>query len=289
ESAFDETLAFDLKFRLGKAYRQIGEIDKAIEYLDEYLKKCQSDGDRAKEGPAQAALASCYETSGNLVGAIDHLQQFIDMTEDVPTQRPALAHACNQLGILYNKTGQYEHAVKFFDKHFSLVRTIASEAPKPKTPLMRQDLSNSNITAKQQGPANIDDTRVGGKRADSIRSDENIGRIAEAHSTTNVGLAQVQLGISRGNAEMESFFNYVVESTTKPSSIQSLLKWKAKRNFADAVETLEDVSLATPHEESHIDDASEGVSQTLEISEMNMENIERVSTAQRGEKEEENA
>ncbi|KAI8835926.1 hypothetical protein BC829DRAFT_426257 [Chytridium lagenaria] len=181
ESAFDEALAFDLKFRLGKTYRQIGEIDKAIQFLEEYLKRCQDEGDRQKEGPAQAALASCYEASGQPQRAIDHLQQFIIMTEEIPSQRPAIAQASNQLGILYNKTGEFDLAVKFFDKHFSLVRTIANDAP------------NRKRRVRTHVPAN------------------------GPPASTSVGLAQIQLGISRGNADMERFFNYVVESSTKSS------------------------------------------------------------------------
>ncbi|KAJ3087476.1 Tetratricopeptide repeat protein 29, partial [Phlyctochytrium bullatum] len=125
ESNFDESLAYDLKFRLGKVYRQVGEIEKATEHLEDYLHRCQAEGDTAKEGPAQAALASCYETSGDLDKAISHLTQFVVMTQDEPSKRSALAHACNQLGILYNKIGQYEEAVKHFDKHFELVRSLS--------------------------------------------------------------------------------------------------------------------------------------------------------------------
>ncbi|KAJ3288338.1 Tetratricopeptide repeat protein 29, partial [Borealophlyctis nickersoniae] len=57
----DAQLLNDVHYRLGKAYKQIGDIETAIKYLEAFLEKAKSFGDKTKEGFAQAALASCYE------------------------------------------------------------------------------------------------------------------------------------------------------------------------------------------------------------------------------------
>ncbi|KAJ3108070.1 Tetratricopeptide repeat protein 29 [Phlyctochytrium planicorne] len=200
----------------------------AEQYLEEYLQKCQEDGNRSKEGPAQAALASCYETSGNLPSAIQHLQQFVTMTEDIPKQRQALAHACNQLGILYNKVGHYDLAVTFFDKHFSLIRTIASETAPPKTP---QPHSLVTIVSKRQDSQKTDD---GEKKAIEMSKEVHLkDSDSQPNPSSVIGLAQIQLGISRGNADLATFLNYVVEAPSKPSALQALLLWKQRRTFSD--------------------------------------------------------
>ena len=48
-------------FKLGRAYKSIGDIPIAIALLESYLSKSQAMGDKTKSGKAQMELASCYE------------------------------------------------------------------------------------------------------------------------------------------------------------------------------------------------------------------------------------
>ncbi|KAJ1541063.1 hypothetical protein HK096_010481, partial [Nowakowskiella sp. JEL0078] len=57
----DEKIIIDLLHRIGKAHKEIGEIDTALKHLEMFREMCKKHGDKAKEGMAQAALASCYE------------------------------------------------------------------------------------------------------------------------------------------------------------------------------------------------------------------------------------
>ena len=113
------------------------------------------------------------------------------MTETDPNQKLSEAHACNQLGILYNKMKQYPLAVRYFERHYKLAVELAHQQSK----------------SNQERP----------ESAFILRS--------EHIDTPDIGVAAVQLGIARGNAQMPKFFSNV----TEPRKLGSLLLWKAKR------------------------------------------------------------
>ena len=114
------------------------------------------------------------------------------MTEADPSQRLSEAHACYQLGLLYNKMGQYPVAVRYFERHYKLAVDLHKEEKSghelPKTPSL-------------------------------LKSEEL--------DMPNVGLAAVQLGISRGNAGMSKYFEHVIEGR----KLTGLLQWKSQRTF----------------------------------------------------------
>ena len=114
------------------------------------------------------------------------------MTETDPSQRLSESHACNQLGVLYNKMGQFPVAVRYFERHYKLAVDITKDEPR-----------ESDIP-----------------RTPSLLKSEELEK-------PNVDVAAVQLGISRGNAQMAKFFEHVVESR----KLGGLLQWKARRTF----------------------------------------------------------
>ncbi|KAJ3231980.1 Tetratricopeptide repeat protein 29 [Chytriomyces hyalinus] len=212
KSTPDEKVVNDLNYCLGNAYKQDHQVDVAVEYLNKYLGKCQELEDPVSGGKAQLALASCYESSGNLEEATEHLKQFIDATESDPAQKTSLAQACNQIGVLYNKLGDFPKAVTYFDRHFALACEINNEQ---KILLQKQESAISS-DASQSGTVSVSTT----------------------HSTKglSVGSAQIQLGLSKANANMAEFFKHVVDAGYDPKgeSFAALLRWKATRSFEAA-------------------------------------------------------
>ncbi|KAJ3184604.1 Tetratricopeptide repeat protein 29 [Geranomyces variabilis] len=253
ESHPDEQTLNDLNYRLGRAHQQIGAIPTAIEFLETFLLKVRKHGDRIKEGWAQAVLASCHESVGNLALASECLTKFLAITESDPSQKQAQAQACNHLGNLCNRMGDYELAVKYFEKHYQLAcgaagdqrpvaaRPVAddSDAKLPTTDeavtgagvLSETDVAdpaNTSLNA-DVAPAGISTSRpltsaTAEDDDDAAPSATPLSTAARSvRKTDAVGLAQVQLGISRANAHMDQFFKLVEDE----KRLGDLLRWKA--------------------------------------------------------------
>ncbi|KAJ3082586.1 TPR-like protein [Rhizoclosmatium globosum] len=211
KSTPDEKMVNDLNYCLGNAHKEDGQIDVAVQFLDKYLTKCKDLNDPLSAGKAQLALASCYESSGNLQQATNYLKLFIESTEQDPAQKQSLAQACNQIGVLYNKLGQFPEAVQYFDRHFALACEIAKEQQQ------QNDGRPSIVQSSQQSSQTSPPTN------------------STPSKSMNVGAAQIQLGLSKANANMETFFNAVVQSGInggiKNPHFSALLSWKAARAF----------------------------------------------------------
>ncbi|KAJ3055939.1 Tetratricopeptide repeat protein 29 [Rhizophlyctis rosea] len=192
----DPLLLNDLRYRLGKAYQKSGRVEEAVKYLDTFLEKAREIGDKTKEGWAHAALAACHESLNNLPLAAESLQSFVHLTESDTSQKSSHAQACNQLGMLYNRMGNFEQAVQYFERHYALTREMAGE-----------------------GDANKSD----GEGTEAPSGAKPPMRRGSVGRTSSVGTAQVQLGIARGHALMDRFLSLVKDEKQLPA----LLKWKA--------------------------------------------------------------
>ncbi|KAJ3029017.1 UNVERIFIED_CONTAM: Tetratricopeptide repeat protein 29 [Siphonaria sp. JEL0065] len=214
KSTPDEKMVNDLNFCLGNAYKEDGQIDTAVKYLDKYLTRCKDLNDPLSAGKAQLALASCYESSGNLHQATNYLKLFIESTEQDPAQKQSLAQACNQIGVLYNKLSQFPEAVQYFDRHFALACEIAKE---------------------QQQPAGGASTAPAPPTSDSQIVVAPPAAPSTPPKAMSLGAAQIQLGLSKANANMRTFFNAIIQSgitgDIKNSHFSALLAWKATRSF----------------------------------------------------------
>ncbi len=120
------------------------------------------------------------------------------MTELDPSQRLSEAHACNQLGALYNKLGQYTTAVRFFERHYALA---------------------VELTAQDSGMESKVKTGDVATVGSFLKSDEL--------DLPDVGVAAVQLGIAKGNAKMGKFFEHVADESKRAG----LLSWKTSGTF----------------------------------------------------------
>ncbi|KAI9205516.1 uncharacterized protein BJ171DRAFT_614929 [Polychytrium aggregatum] len=203
ESCSDHVRLNDINYRLGLVYQRLGDMGKATEYLESFLEFTKRMDDKSKEGLGHAALAQCYESSGNPLQAAKALQEFVALTEADPTQRGSQADACNQLGVLYNKLGEYDLAVQYFDSHYRLTRELSVPAPPSAPASAHGKRPRSGQKLKHQDPSET---------------------VAGARAATKLDGAQVQLGISRGNSQMQAFFEAVKEQNTP-----ALLGWKAAR------------------------------------------------------------
>ncbi|KAH9276255.1 hypothetical protein BASA83_001533 [Batrachochytrium salamandrivorans] len=210
----DESTLNDIVYRLGKAYKDMGQTEVAIQYLERFVTNSNSGNDKIKQGWAQGTLASCYESSGNPQRAATYLQQFVVAVEADPTQRAAESQACNQLGVLFNKIGEFDRAVTYFERHFRLVAEIERE-----TMLVVEDVQE---VEEQQIPI-CEQSNASPAVLHALHEQAALPKVPKIHA----GAAQTQMGIARGNAYMDQFFETIVSQ----NGLGSLLQWKAERSF----------------------------------------------------------
>ncbi|KAI9098122.1 hypothetical protein DFS34DRAFT_619691 [Phlyctochytrium arcticum] len=235
ESCPDPRTINDLNYRIGRACQRNDDTPTAIKYLEIFLENVRKHGDVVKEGMAQSALASSYERSGDLARAAEYLQNFLSLTSNDDSQKAGQARACNHLGILYNRMGQFDAAVEHFERHYELACEIGNQAPTTtgRASAVEQGLRKSlenvhevgsrGLSKATSGSVGVSTEDVNGPTEES----ETQGLEDEGPQHVNVGVAQVQLGISRGNAYMDHFLDIVKDE----KKLDVLLKWKATRSF----------------------------------------------------------
>lgn len=215
----DDTAAMqEINFRLGKAHQRIGNIDLAVEYLQAFAENCHALNNLEMEGMAQAALASCFESSGDTFSAIGHLTKLLSYSEKYGIGKKERAQACNRLGVIYNKIGEYSLAIEFFEKHFSILSGNEQLETEEET----------EIGTEQQEGDEEEEEDQGSTASTDVRPSAVEGKGGEGYN--DVAAAQVQLGIARANAEMERFLGYVKYET--PQNLAALLHWKTYHEFA---------------------------------------------------------
>ncbi|TPX67897.1 hypothetical protein SpCBS45565_g03532 [Spizellomyces sp. 'palustris'] len=218
ESNPDEETLNDLNYRLGSAFRRNGDIPTAIEYLETFLEKVRKYGDNVKEALAQEVLASCYESTGDLSLATQYLQNFLTLSSAEPAQRSAQARACHHLGILFNRMGDYDVAVQYFERHYEIACGIAGN----------EATEEGRGVAVDAGMRKIESSKEERSEADATPAVESPKPVEqEMAKPLNVGVAQVQLGISRANAHMDQFLRVVKDER----KVGILLQWKATHSF----------------------------------------------------------
>jgi tetratricopeptide (TPR) repeat protein len=130
-----------------------GDIPTAITHLEKFLNSAKKAGNKAREGWAQCALASCYESQGENQTAANYLEEFVAAAQNDASQNNSAALACNQLGTLYNRMEKFELAVHFFEKLFRIKeRKLDSEVwddggrekVKPSTAQVQLAISKAN-------------------------------------------------------------------------------------------------------------------------------------------------
>jgi tetratricopeptide (TPR) repeat protein len=108
-------------YKIGNTYQLIGSQEQRIHHLSAYLDICRKTGDETGEGVALSTLA--VATKDNTEVSIKYLKENIELAQRTK-QTLSLANACKDLAIIYNSTGQYEEAVKFFEQYFTLAKEI---------------------------------------------------------------------------------------------------------------------------------------------------------------------
>lgn len=113
-------------YRAGRVYVLLGETLKGVPFLENYLEITKElEGQDEGQGAAYAALAAAYQSLKQPEKAVDCLEQFLRIAEETGNLA-AQSEACSNLGVIFNRRGEFDRAVEYFAKAYELTRTHVS-------------------------------------------------------------------------------------------------------------------------------------------------------------------
>jgi tetratricopeptide (TPR) repeat protein len=108
---------------LGNAYKNMGQVEKAIEYYEKVLVIATEIGDRRGEGTDLGNLGNAYNHLGQVEKAIEYYEQALVIATEIGDRRGEENHLGN-LGIAYRNLGQVEKAIEYYEKALGIAKEI---------------------------------------------------------------------------------------------------------------------------------------------------------------------
>ena len=108
---------------LGNAYRNLGQVERAIEYHEAALEISREIGDRRGEGNKLGDLGTAYRDLGQVERAIEYYQQALEIAREIGHRRGEGARLGN-LGSAYYVLGQVERAIEYYQAALEISRGI---------------------------------------------------------------------------------------------------------------------------------------------------------------------
>jgi len=108
---------------LGIAYRNLGEVRRAIGLYEQVLTIMREIGDRRGEGTALGNLGSAYADLGEVQRAIGLNEQVLTIMREIGN-RAGEGTALGNLGIAYYQLGEVRRAIGFYEQRLEIAREI---------------------------------------------------------------------------------------------------------------------------------------------------------------------
>ena len=112
---------------LGRAYLNIGDFQRAINYHEQHLKIAREVGDRTGEATAYGDLGNAYYMLGDFQKSIDYSERTLKIAREVGDTILEGQSYCN-LGGPYHALGDYQKAKDFFELHLKIARKVGDKA-----------------------------------------------------------------------------------------------------------------------------------------------------------------
>ena len=77
------------------------------------------------QGEACSALAAAHQALDDTDEAVKNLQKHLEIAKQTD-KLAAQAEACCNLGVIYNRRGEFDKAVHFFERNFETTRSIVA-------------------------------------------------------------------------------------------------------------------------------------------------------------------
>ena len=110
---------------LGLVYINLGQYQKAIDFLFPALGIFKNIGDRNAEGNTSNNLGLAYRNVGQPQKAQEFYQQALDISRQI-ANRNGEGNALNNLGLIYNDIGQHQESIEYFEKALEIARQIGN-------------------------------------------------------------------------------------------------------------------------------------------------------------------
>jgi tetratricopeptide (TPR) repeat protein len=109
---------------LGTTYRDLGQVEQAIEYHQQALTINQEIGDQQTEGICLGNLGNAYRDLGQVEPAIEYHEQALTITREIGDRRHEGIWLGN-LGTTYSAAlGQAERAIEYYEQALAIAREI---------------------------------------------------------------------------------------------------------------------------------------------------------------------
>ena len=110
---------------LGLAYGALGDYERAIAFYQQSLAIAREIGDRQGEASSLGNLGNAYLSLGDYEHAIAFLQQSLGIAREIQDRRSE-AHSLKDLGSAYRFLGDYERAIDFHEQSLAIAQEIGS-------------------------------------------------------------------------------------------------------------------------------------------------------------------
>jgi tetratricopeptide (TPR) repeat protein len=110
---------------LGVTYGNLGQMEQAIEYLEQALSLAREIDDQHNEGSWLGNLGNIYYSLGQVQRAIEYHEQALTIHRQIGNRRGESAHLGN-LGLAYRDLGQVERAIEYYEQALVIHREIGN-------------------------------------------------------------------------------------------------------------------------------------------------------------------
>jgi tetratricopeptide (TPR) repeat protein len=110
---------------LGTAYRNIGQVQRAISRYEQALEMSREIGDRSGEGRRLDELGTCYSALGQASRAIEYHEQALEIAREIGN-RHGEGTALGNLGLCYSDLGHTSRAIEYHEQALAIRREIGT-------------------------------------------------------------------------------------------------------------------------------------------------------------------
>ena len=181
---------------IGLIYRDKGELDKALKYLEDALKINREIGYKQGEANQLANIGLIYPAKGELDEAMKYLEDALKIHREIGS-RQGEANQLGNIGLIYRDKGELDKALKLIEDALKINREIGSRQGEA------NQLANIGLIYTYKGE--LDEALKYHK--DALKMDREIGyKQSEAIELGNIGL------IYRDKEELDKALKYLEDA-----------------------------------------------------------------------------
>ncbi|MFL0269178.1 helix-turn-helix domain-containing protein [Candidatus Clostridium radicumherbarum] len=145
----DEEMKKKSIYNIALCHRKLDKIDDALKYIDIYISICDKEKDFLIYSYANILKANCYDCKGELISAIEVLNDLLEHTID--TKNLVFGYIYNNLGALYCKQGYFEKSLQCFNMSEEIrsekdIQNLSHTLLEKSSVFIKQNLYEESIT-----------------------------------------------------------------------------------------------------------------------------------------------